>query len=111
MLLALLMDEDYVRPLLPQALDMIYRSEDIPIHRFGNFALYIHLVDFYRIACSLIRCAHYERTTFTFEPSDKRRSMEAEYNLRLLRHPILGLYCFDATESGGPGMFFEDYFW
>merc|ERR1719265_1606236 len=53
--LALLMDEHEVRPLIPQALEVIYEDDDIRLKKFGHFALGISLADFYWVACSLIR--------------------------------------------------------
>merc|ERR1719469_1800295 len=101
MFLALLLDAENIFPLIPQALAAIYKNdENIRLRKFGRFALYISIQDFYRVACSLIHCGRQAGKTFELLPDNVFREPTSDFTLKLLRHPVFGLYCLkDADED------------
>eukprot|EP00928_Gymnodinium_smaydae_P043855 TRINITY_DN29309_c0_g1_i3.p1 TRINITY_DN29309_c0_g1~~TRINITY_DN29309_c0_g1_i3.p1 ORF type:complete len:872 (-),score=87.76 TRINITY_DN29309_c0_g1_i3:78-2693(-) len=99
------------RPLIPQALDAIRKNEEISLFKFGRYAVYITLDDFYRVACSLIRGLHRSDSCFRLLPTVEVPALDVQRRRRLLHHSVFGLYCIEDDSTEEVGVFFEDYFW
>lgn len=99
-----------LRPLILQALDMVYAGKVLSTTCISQLAPAITLEDWYRLACSMIWCMREGRAELVL--IDERFSqLSAKQSSMLRAHPQMSLYILQLAHTSGFGVAYEDFFW